>query len=319
MKALRFINKQLELQEIDLKPTPENEALIRVVIAGICATDMEIIKGYMDFEGVIGHEFVGIVEECQTNPDLIGKRVVGEINAACGKCVWCMKGLGRHCPDRTTLGIFGRDGAFTEYVHLPVENLHIVPENITNRNAVFVEPLAAAYEILEQINIRTDVPVLLIGDGKLAQLIIRVLARRGCQIHVAGVSERKIERMNGLYSRVYIREFPMPDIYTIVIEASGSPVGWDAAVSTVEPRGTIILKSTFADAFSFNPAPLVIKEVTVIGSRCGTFGKALEALSGGMRVSDLIDAEFTFDDWQEAFKKAHDPETLKVILRMEGI
>jgi len=319
MKALRFQNKQLSLHEIDLEPTLENEALIRVVLAGICATDLEIIKGYMGFEGTIGHEFVGIVEECPSSPELIGKRVVGEINAACGACVWCMKDLGRHCPERTVLGILGRDGAFAEYLHLPVENLHVVPESVTDRNAVFVEPLAAAYEMLEQIDIRRDATVLLIGDGRLAQLIIRVLTREGFQVDVAGISARKIERMKNLYRHAYIDELIAPDSYNIVIEASGSSSGWETAVRTVEPRGTIVLKSTVADAFSFNPAPLVIKEATVIGSRCGSFGKALGALSTGMRVSDIIDSEYTLDEWQDAFEKARDPETLKVILRMESI
>jgi len=316
MKALRYTNNKLNLQDIDIEAVPENEALIHVVLAGICATDLEVIKGYMGFEGTIGHEFVGIVEECPSNPELNGRRIVGEINAACGTCVWCMRGLGRHCPERTVLGILGRDGAFAEYLRLPIENLHVVPESVTDRNAVFVEPLAAAYEILEQINISIDAPVLLIGDGRLAQLIIRVLTREGYQVDLAGISERKIERMKNLYRHAYIDELIAPDSYNIVIEASGSTSGWETAVRTVEPRGTIVLKSTVADPFSFNPAPLVIKEVTVIGSRCGTFGKALEALSTGMRVSDLIDVEYTLDEWQEAFVKARDPETLKVIFKI---
>lgn len=316
MKALRYKNKQLKLHEIDLGHLPQKEARVRVLLAGICATDLEIVKGYMEFEGTIGHEFVGIVEECSSNQDLAGKRVVGEINVDCGKCAWCMKGLARHCPERTVLGISGRDGAFAEYLHLPAGNLHIIPENITDRNAVFVEPLAAVYEIIEQVDIKIEVPVLVIGDGRLAQLIVKVLDRHGYQVEVAGISETKIARMKGIPRRIYLEEPPPEAGFSVVIEASGAPSGWDKAVSAVEPQGTIILKSTYADAFEFNPAPLVINEITVIGSRCGPFEKALTALKNGMRVSDLIDAEYPLEGWQEAFENAQEPETLKVIFRV---
>ncbi len=316
MKALRFTNNQLGLQDIDLEFLFEDEARVRVILAGICATDIEIVKGYMDFEGTIGHEFVGVVEECSSKPELVGKRVVGEINAACGKCVWCLKGLGRHCPERTVLGIMGRDGAFAEYLRLPPENLHVVPESITDRNAVFVEPLAAAFEILDQVNLVPDVPVLVIGDGRLAQLIVRVLTQHGCRIEVVGVSEAKIERMKDMPQQVYLNEPPPAAAYSTVIEASGAPSGWDTAVKSVEPRGTIVLKSTYASEFDFNPAPLVINEVTVIGSRCGPFDKALAALDSGMRVSDIIDAEYPLEGYQEAFAKVNEPETLKVLFRL---
>ncbi|MDP8241357.1 MAG: alcohol dehydrogenase catalytic domain-containing protein [Candidatus Hatepunaea meridiana] len=316
MKALRFKDKRTILQNITLPSLPIDEALIKVVLAGICNTDLEIIKGYMGFEGTLGHEFVGIVAECPSKPEFIGQRVVGEINAACGNCELCQQGLGRHCSDRAVLGILGRDGAFAEYLHLPVTNLHIVPDSISDQDAVFVEPLAAAFEITEQVRLRSEDTVLVIGDGKLAQLIVRVLALYGCRIDVAGISETKIRRMKDIPSRVYLNNNPPQLTYSIVIEASGSPSGWETAVNSVATRGTIILKSTYAGKFNLNLAPLVINEITVIGSRCGPFSTALSALEDRITISDLIDFEYPLDEWRDAFTKAREPETLKVVLRI---
>ncbi len=317
MKALRCISNKLRLVEIDLPPLPEGEALIRVLLAGICATDLEIVKGYMGFEGTLGHEFVGIVEECPSQPELAGRRVVGEINVSCGKCRWCLNGMSGHCPDRTVFGILGRDGAFAEYLHLPAGNLHVVPEDVTDKAAVFVEPLSAAFEISEQIHLKSDIYVLVIGDGKLAQLIVRMLAKHGCRVDVTGVSSVKLGRMGDIPHRVYLDDQPESMSYKYVIEASGSPSGWAAAVRAVEPRGTSVLKSTFEGGFNFIPAPLVINEITVVGSRCGSFGSALSSLSdSSIDVSGLIDGEYPLDRWREAFTKAREPESLKVLLRM---
>jgi len=316
MQALRFKEKKLSLKQVPLHDVPEKEARVRVLRAGICATDLEIVKGYMGFEGTLGHEFVGIVEECETMPEFIGKRVVGEINSGCGHCEWCSKGMPRHCPERDVLGIAGRDGAFAEYLHLPVWNLHVVPDEVEDRAAVFTEPLAAACEILEQIHIQPSSTVLLIGDGRLAHLIARVLSRVMCSVEVVGISEAKIRRMKGYISRGYLNSQPPGRKYPIVIESSGSPHGWRTAVDAVEPRGAIILKSTYAGALKFNPAPLVIDEVSVIGSRCGLFNPALIALKTGLKVTDLIDAEYPLSQWEEAFETAKKPEVIKVLFKM---
>ena len=322
MKALRFGGGRLDLQDGPIPSTSEGEALIKVLLAGICATDIEIIKGYMGFEGTLGHEFVGIVQDCEVLPELIGKRVVGEINAGCGYCEWCRRGLSRHCPDRTVLGILGRDGAFTEYLTLPADNLHIVPDNIPDRSAVFTEPLAAVYEILEQIHLIPGTAVLVIGDGRLAQLIVRVLSRVGCQVEAVGRFESKLKRMKGFINRAYLNVPPPGRIYPFVVEASGSPKGWLSAVQSVEPRGTIVLKSTYAKnpgdpaQFDFNPASLVINEITVIGSRCGRFTPALAALSDGLDPTPLIDGEYSLDQWEDAFNFARKPETLKVLFNI---
>ncbi|MDP8228485.1 MAG: alcohol dehydrogenase catalytic domain-containing protein [Candidatus Electryoneaceae bacterium] len=316
MNALRFIDGHLGLQDGPIPSPSKGEALIKISSAGICATDLEIVKGYMGFEGTLGHEFIGIVQGCDDLPELEGKRVVGEINAGCGYCDWCRRGLSRHCPDRNVLGILGRDGAFAEYLTLPAENLHIVPDNVPDRSAVFTEPLAAAYEILEQVHLIPGTAVLVIGDGRLAQLVVRVLSRVGCYVEAVGRLENKLKRMKGFINRAYLNTPPPGRKYPIVVEASGSPDGWINAVESVEPRGTIVLKSTYAKGFDFNPAPLVINEITLIGSRCGRFAPTLAALSDGLDPTVLIDAEFPLDHWEEAFTMARKPETLKVLFNI---
>lgn len=316
MKALQFIDKELHLNDVEMNHPREGDALVRILLAGVCATDLEIVKGYMGFEGTLGHEFVGIVEECRSDASLVGQRVVGEINVSCGECKFCRKDLGRHCPYRTVLGILGLDGAFAEYLALPVTNLHVVPDQVSNRDAVFAEPLAAAFEILEQVEIKPDRPALVIGDGRLAQLIVRVLDLNGITFDITGLSLMKIDRMKGIPRKVFLNDQPLMGSYKYVIDASGSPSGWETAVQSVQPRGKIILKSTYASGFDFNPAPLVINEISVVGSRCGPFENALAALSQGLVLSDLIDAEFPLIQWREAVDRAGDPDTLKVIFRM---
>jgi len=316
MRGLKFKDGKLSSQNVPRPIASESEALIRVTEAGICATDLEIIKGYGNFTGILGHEFVGIVESCDTLPELIGERVVGEINAACGHCARCRQEMPRHCSDRTTLGISGRDGAFAEYLTLPAWNLHRVPEGMDDYVAVFTEPLAAAMEILEQVHLPPGTTVLLIGDGKLAQLIARVLARHLILVEVVGKSEAKVRRMKGFVTKGYLNSPPPGIQYPFVIEASGSPTGWKCAVRSVQPRGMIILKSAFTGSMNFNPAPLVVNEITVIGSRCGAFPPALKALQDGLLVTDLIDSELSFRDWDKAFARAAEPEALKVLLKM---
>lgn len=316
MQALKVKNGCLGIFEIPVPEFNENEALIRVETAGICATDIEIVKGYMNFQGTLGHEFVGVVEECDAMPGFIGKRVVGEINSACGHCDTCRKGMPGHCPNRDVLGISGRDGAFAQYLTLPAWNLHVVPDSIDNRSAVLIEPIAAACEILEQVHIPPSTPVLLIGDGRLAHLIARTMTRNFCLVEVVGKHESKVRRMKGHILKGYLNTSPPGRKYPVVIEASGSPGGLRTALKAVEPRGTIILKSTYSSTIKFNPAPIVINEVTIIGSRCGPFKPALAALQTGLKVDDIIDAEFDISDWEAAFEKAQDPDAIKVIFEL---
>lgn len=318
MKALRIKNGSISLREIKNPQPIDNEALVKVTLAGICATDREIIKGYMDFNGTLGHEFVGMVEECETSPELIGKRVVGEINSGCGYCEFCRKDQSRHCFERDVLGISGRDGAFAEYLVLPAWNLHVIPDSISDEAAVFTEPLAAALEILNQVHITPDTTVLLIGDGRLAQLIARVLERVSCRVEVVGKSVPKIKRMKEFLHKGYLNRQPPSVRYPFVIEASGSPRGWNTAIDSVEPRGTIILKSTYARNFDFNPAPIVLNELNIVGSRCGPFEPALHMLDSGMEVENLIDGTYSLDEWKSAFEKFQEDDTIKVIFRLDS-
>ena len=317
MKALRFLNDELALQSGPLPPVAEGEARIRVQLAGICATDLEILKGYMEFTGTLGHEFVGVVEECESLPEMVGKRIVGEINAGCGYCDYCRSGLDRHCPERTVLGIQGRDGAFEEFLSLPATNLHVVPDKVDNRAAVFTEPLAAAFEIVEQVHLKPGSTVLVIGDGRLAQLIVRVLSRVGCRVEVIGMSEKKLRLMKGYIAKAYLGSPPPGTKYPTVVDASGSPKGWETAISAVQPRGTIVLKSTYEESVDFNPSPLVIDEVTLVGSRCGPIAPALSALTDGLDPTQLIDGEFELKEWEEAFALARNQESLKVLFKIE--
>ena len=289
--------------------------MIRTVCAGICATDREIARGYMNFQGIPGHEFSGIVEACEDD-SWIGKRVAGEINAGCGECDYCHQGLQRHCPDRTTLGIFGRDGVFAEYFTLPLENLVEIPESVSDHEAVFIEPLAAVLEIFEQVKIPPDRKVLLIGDGKLAALIANVFRLHGSDIIISGKSEKKLKyfRQLGLPT---LKSEPEPDSFDVVVEASGSPSGWEDAVRCVKPRGMIVLKSTYASELIFNPAPVVIKEITIVGSRCGRFQPAVRLLEKGLiEVKPLISAVYPFERIHEAFEFANHPDTMKVLVEM---
>jgi threonine dehydrogenase-like Zn-dependent dehydrogenase len=315
MHALEF-DGQLRLVGRPVPMPMELEALIRVRVAGICNTDMEITRGYMDFRGVPGHEFVGEVVDGD-DKEWLGKRVVGEINLGCGDCDWCLEGLSRHCPSRSTLGISGKDGTFAEYVTMPLGNLHLVPDSIPDSRAVFIEPLAAAVEILEQVPVDPTWRVLVIGDGKLAILIARVLMQLGIDLTVLGMVPSKLE----LFRKSGVRVIQHPENpgseYDLVVEASGSPNGWHLAMDAVRPRGIIVLKSTYHGNLDWNPAPLVINEVTLVGSRCGPFAPALKLLSDlSFETQDIVDAVFPFDRALEALERAQSPSTLKVIIAM---
>jgi threonine dehydrogenase-like Zn-dependent dehydrogenase len=333
MRALVFHNNRLMLENYyprpDLQP---GEALIKVLQAGICNTDLEIIRGYMDFQGIPGHEFVGSVESVHEGPGatsptyLIGKRVVGEINAACYRsdCAYCQRGMPTHCPNRSTLGIVNRDGAFAEYLTLPTANLHLVPDNISDEEAVFVEPLAANFEILEQVHIQPTDRVIILGDGKMGQLASQVLALTGCEITMVGKHEEKLAlaAQRGIQTRllgdVVGAQFIAPNARVdLIVECTGSAQGLELAMRLVRPRGTIILKSTVADKSTLHLASIVIDEIRVQGSRCGPFAPAIRALSQRtVDIRPLISARYNLDDGVAAFGHAAKPGVLKVLVRV---
>ena len=304
-------------------PRPQaGEALIRVHLAGICATDLQLIAGYKGgYRGVLGHEFVGAVVAAPGNEAWIGRRVVGELNIGCGGCALCRRGLPKHCRDRQSLGIIGRDGAFADYLTLPVANLHAVPDGISDREAVFTEPLAAAFQILEQVHIGPESRVCLLGAGRLGLLVAQVLALTGCDLRLLVRTGSKDELLAELAirptlidSRGYeaLRSDP-PDI---VVDATGAPSGFERARRLVRPGGTLVLKSTFAGGLPhFDISSLVVDEITVVGSRCGPFEPALRALQrGAVSVESLIDAQFSLEDGNAALDAAAAPGTLKVLL-----
>jgi threonine dehydrogenase-like Zn-dependent dehydrogenase len=316
MKGLWLENNQLELRtNIPIPEPPPGEALVRVLRAGICNTDLELIKGYYPYTGIIGHEFVGIVE--QGPKQLINQRVVGEINAACGNCRFCRRGQPTHCENRTVLGIVNRNGAFAEYLSLPIENLHLVPENVSTAAATFTEPIAAALEIQQQIQISKDDRVLVVGDGKLGQLIAQTLALTGCELLVVGRHEDKLINLAGKGIKTGLADSVTDRYFDISVDCTGNPEGFNIARRALRPRGTLILKSTYAGNLSLDASSLVVDEITLIGSRCGPFVPALELLATGkVDVQYLIDSSYPLSQGLEAFEKAKTKGVLKVLLEM---
>jgi len=314
MQALHWNGEKLALDPS--YPTPkadERTALVRVRLAGICTTDLQIFKGYMGFQGIAGHEFVGEVKEGPA--DLVGKRVVGEINFACGRCSFCAQGLGRHCARRKVMGILGADGSFAEYVAVPAANLHLVPDGVADEEAVFTEPLAAAFEILEQIELNFSDEVLVLGDGKLGLLCAQVLRLTGARVSVVGKHKEKLAILKRLGIRTLLLPDWKPRPYDVVMEATGSASGLKLAMESVRPRGTLVLKSTLAENHALSLAPLVINEVTVIGSRCGLFPPAIEALAEkSVSVTPMIEKVYPLADGLEAVAHAGRAGTLKVLL-----
>ncbi len=299
------------------RPDPRpgrGEVLVRVRKAGICSTDLEVARGYMGFAGVMGHEFVG--EAVGGARAWRGKRVVGEINCVCGRCDMCRSGLANHCRNRTVIGIDGRDGCFAELLTLPARNLHEVPDRLDDTRAVFVEPLAAAFQLVRQVELSPTDRVVLLGDGRLAQLIVRVLAPRCPKLVMVGKHAEKLDAADKQHVQTAtIDEFVPDHRADVVVDATGSPDGFELAMRAVRPRGTIVLKSTFATAGGLNLAPLVVDEITVVGSRCGPFPEAIAALANGeVDVSALISAEFPLDRGPEALEAAGTPDMLKVLL-----
>lgn len=289
-------------------------ALVKVHLAGVCSTDLQILKGYMSFTGVPGHEFVGSVVEGPR--EWVGKRVVGEINFGCGKCDNCRRDLARHCSNRRVMGIVNADGAFAEFVAVPVVNLHVVPDTLADEDAVFTEPLAAAFEILTQIQVNPGDDILVLGDGKLGNLCAQVLRLTGAKVTVMGKHADKLAAIKKAGVRIMQLKDWQPRLFDIVVEATGSPSGLELALSAVRPRGILILKSTIAGNHQVSLAPIVINEINVIGSRCGPFPDALDALAAKrVSVAPLIDAVYSLKDGVDAVARAAQAGAKKILLR----
>jgi len=318
MRAAFLKGTQLSLVEMEKPKSQPGAAIVKVRMAGICNTDLELVRGYMNFQGVPGHEFVGVVSECEEQ-HWVGKRVCGEINVGCRNCQYCRLDLSRHCPNRTVMGILNQNGAFAEYVLVPAKNLREVPVQVSDHQAVFVEPLAAAFEIMEQVKLAPNSQIAVIGDGKLGLLIAQVLQLSCADITLVGKHERKLDFARALGLSTCLKNAAIAKTYNIVVEASGSPSGFESALNIVRPRGTVVLKSTYADNLNLNAAPIVIDEITIVGSRCGQFMPALRALAAKrVQIDGLIEQIYPFAQFSEAFERAKQPDSLKVLVDFDA-
>lgn len=316
MLALRVDKKNLSVSEIE-KPSVPDEALVRVLLSGICNTDLEIARGYAGFKGTIGHEFVGVVEE-SSNRALIGRRIVGEINAGCGKCDLCRAGDSRHCATRTVLGIVGRDGAHAEFLQLPEANLLPVPENVPDEHAVFTEPLSAACGVLERVSIEKSDRVAVIGDGKLGLLCAQVIALTGASLLMIGKhsSKLRIAARRGIETATPKQAAKLKKQFDVVVEASGAAGGFALALELLRPKGQLVLKSTFHGKTELDAARIVVDEISIVGSRCGRFAHALDLLKrGAIDVDSLISEEYPLAKGLHAMRRAGVRGVLKVLLR----
>jgi threonine dehydrogenase-like Zn-dependent dehydrogenase len=316
MNGLWLAEQQLQLRT-DL-PTPDpvqGEVLVKVLQAGICNTDLELLRGYYPYNGVLGHEFVGFVEE---GPErLVGQRVVGEINAVCGHCRFCTSGHSTHCENRTVLGIVNRAGAFAEYLCLPEQNLYPVPDSVSTDAATFTEPLAAALEIQQQVSIQIGDRVLVVGDGKLGLLVAQTLALTGCDLLAVGRHSDKLALLEARGIQVGYSDAVTPRSFDVAVECTGNPEGFAIALQSLRPRGTLVLKSTYAGKLSLDASALVVDEITLVGSRCGPFPEALQLLADDrVDVSALIQARYPLTDGLAAFEYAQQRGVLKVLVSM---
>ena len=317
MRGLWLERQQLTYRDDLPLPTPKSgEALLRVRLAGICATDLEMVRGYYPFSGIPGHEFVAEVVQAPDAPAWEGRRVVGEINITCGHCAQCRAGRPTHCENRTVLGIWQRDGVFAEYTALPIANLHAVPDSVPDEAAVFTEPLAAALEIQQQVHIRPTDKVLVVGAGRLGQLIAWTLSLTGAEVFAVVRHERQRELLRP-YGVTPLKGEEVPHWgMDVVVEATGSPEGLALAKEAVHPRGVIVLKSTYAGEAKVNLSPWVVDEVQVVGSRCGPFAPALRHLAAGrIDPRPLIDARYGLADGVTAFAHAGRRGVFKVLLQ----
>ncbi len=315
MLAVHLESGVVSLRQTPVPRRPQGYALLRMLVAGICNTDLELQRGYYGFAGTPGHEFVAEVVEADTAA-LVGRRVVGEINLGCANCAWCRQGWGRHCPSRRVLGIVNQPGAFQEFFVLPERNLHVLPGDLPDEWAVFAEPLAAACEILDQVEIPRHEPIAVLGDGKLGLLISMLLAAHGYPVRQFGRHEEKLRIAEREGVAVELASGPLPmAAYRWVVDATGSAEGLASAISMVRPRGTVILKSTVHGAVAVDTAPAIVQEITLVGSRCGRMEAALPLLEHGIiPVESLIAARYRLDQAPEAFAHAARRGTMKVLL-----
>ena len=313
MLALWLEAQRLSVRnDIPAPEPPDGESLIRVLCAGICSTDLELTRGYYPYAGIPGHEFVGIVE--RGPKALVGKRVVGEINATCGECSHCKAGRSSHCSNRTVLGIVGRNGAFAEYLTLPDRNLHRVPENVSTEAATFTEPLAAALEVQEQVKVTANDRVLVVGDGRLGQLVAQTMALTGCELLVLGKGHKKLSLLSARGIETGIVGAVEPAECDIAVECTGNQEGFAIAQKALRPRGTLVMKSTYAGSLTVDAAAIVVNEQTLVGSRCGPFAPAIGLLAKGkVEVEPLIHARYALAEGVAAFEHAKRPEVLKVL------
>jgi threonine dehydrogenase-like Zn-dependent dehydrogenase len=316
MRAIHVQDGKAELREVP-QPTPApGEVLIKVRLAGICSTDLEILRGYGDFTGILGHEFVGTVEDGPSA--LAGRRVVGEINCVCGRCDMCASGLANHCRRRTVVGIHGRPGAFCEYLALPERNCLAVPDEVPDADAVFTEPLAAAYQVTRQVKIEPRMSVAVLGTGRLGLLVAQVLAQTRCKLLCVGRNPRTL----ALLDRKRIRSSPSAEVtqwneFDVVVDCTGSPEGLPLALRLVRPRGTVVMKTTCCDPAPAVLSPLVVNEVTLLGSRCGPFSEALQALARReIDVAGLVTRQLPLADGLAGLQLAADPQHIKVLLKI---
>lgn len=314
MRALWLQDRQLRLRDDVPMPEPAaGEALVRVLCAGICSTDLELVHGYYPYSGVLGHEFVGVVESGPAH--MCGRRVVGEINASCGACDQCARGQPTHCLQRTVLGILQRAGCFAQYLTLPAANLHIVPDEVSNTAATFTEPLAAALEIEAQVPLALRQRVLVVGAGRLGHLIAQTLALTGCELWVAGRAPAQLAWLAARGLNVCAAADAEPHAFDMAVECTGNAQGFALALRALRPRGTLVLKSTYAGSLTLDAAPIVVNELTVVGSRCGPFAPALQLLAAGrVLVEPLVHARYALADGMAAFAHAAQPAVLKVLL-----
>lgn len=307
MKAVHIESGRVRVREAPMPAREPGYALIRLLRAGICNTDLELQRGYYGFSGIPGHEFVGEVVEADTAA-LVGQRVTGEINLPCGECEWCKRGLGRHCPKRTVLGIVRHPGAFAEFLTLPERNLHAIPDDLATDHAVFAEPVAAAYEVLDQVEIPEGAAAAVLGDGKLGLLVAQVLKAHGARVSLYGHHPERA-RMFGLEAG------GAGVSYDWVVEATGSAEGLRQAIAMTRPRGTVVMKSTIHEAVQLDMAPVIVNEISLIGSRCGRFQPALALLArGAVDVEPMISDRFPLERAPEAFARASERGVLKVLL-----
>jgi len=313
MQALYWDGTTAKVTERPEPELPDDYALLEVRRVGVCNTDLEIVRGYMDFRGVLGHEVVG--EVLRGPSDWKGKTAVVEINFACGRCESCAQGLGRHCPHRSVMGILGADGGMAQRVAVPVRNLHEVPASLDLDVAVFSEPLAAAFEILEQVHVVPGMRCVVLGDGKLGLLVAQVLYTTGAEVLCVGKHETKLAHLERHGITTVTKDAWSVGQADLVVEATGSKEGFQAAIAATRPRGTLVLKSTVADQTELHLAPLTIHEIRVLGSRCGSFAPALRALrAGSIDVSPLISEKLPLAKADVALERAAAPGALKVLL-----